>query len=79
MEPYAGRLRWILPTVQCGRDSEGEEMDRGQEQNAEAGVQSQETKNPEGDVVQTKTETDVSILTLFPMDLSFNDLLPQDI
>lgn len=26
--------------------------------------------------VQTETETDVSILTLFPMVLSFNDLPP---
>lgn len=65
--------------MQYGRHSEGEEVERGREQNAEVGVRSQETKNPEGDFVQTKTETHVSILTLFPMALSFNDLPPQDI
>lgn len=33
-------------------------------------------QEPRVDFLQIKTETDVSILTLFPMVLSPNDLLP---
>lgn len=51
-------------------------MESEQGQDAEVCVWSQETKSPECNFVQTKTETDVSILTLFPMVLSFNDLPP---
>lgn len=51
-------------------------MENGQEQDAEECVWSQEIKSPECNFVQTKTETDVSILTLFPMVLFFNDLPP---
>lgn len=52
-------------------------MGTGQEQEAEVCVGwSREAKSPGYNFVQTKTETDVSIFTLFPMVLSFNDLPP---
>lgn len=50
-------------------------MESEQEQDAEVCVWSQETKSPECNLSRPR-QTDVSILTLFPMVLSFNDLPP---
>lgn len=51
--------RCILPTMQCDWGIEGEEMEGGQEQDAEVCVWSQETRSPKCSFVQTKTETDI--------------------
>lgn len=60
----------------CGWGIEEEGMENRHEQDAEGCVWSQENKSPECNCIQNRTETDVSILTLFPMVLSFNDLPP---
>lgn len=77
MEPEADGEAKVYPSYYAyGRGIEEEGMENGQEQDAEVCVWSQENKSPECNFIQNKTETDVSILTLFPMVLFFNYLPP---